>query len=74
MAIFDQIRGGESSQEFVLVKRHYEKEFKNNALILMGIDLLEMAGVPARMAYGVRLDEDSGSQPPVPLVEYCDGA
>lgn len=74
VAIFDQIRREESSQEFVLVKRHYEKEFKNNALILMGIDLLETAGVPARMAYGVRLDEDRGSQAPVPLVEYCDGA
>jgi hypothetical protein len=72
--VFDQIRGGESSQEFVLMKSHYEKEFKNNALILMGIDLLEMAGVPARMAYGVRLDEDNGSQAPLPLVEYFDGA
>jgi hypothetical protein len=74
VSLFDQIRGGESSQEFLLVKRHYEKEFKSNAMILMGIDLLEMAGVPARMAYGVRLDEDSGSQAPVALVEYCDGA
>lgn len=74
VALCDQIRGGESSQEFVLVKRHYEKEFKNNPMILMGIDLLEMAGVPARMAYGVRLDEDRGSQSPVALVEYCDGA
>jgi hypothetical protein len=72
--IFDHIRGGESSQEFVLVKSHYEKEFTSNALILMGIDLLEMAGVPARMAYGVRLDEDNGSQAPLPLVEYFDGA
>lgn len=74
VALFDQIRGGESSQEFVLVKRHYEKEFTTNALILMGIDLLEMAGVPARMAYGVRLDEDNSSQAPRPLVEYFDGA
>jgi hypothetical protein len=74
VALFDQIRGGESSQEFVLVKRHYEKDFKSHAAILMGIDLLEMAGVPARMAYGVRLGEDEGSQPPLPLVEYWDGA
>jgi hypothetical protein len=73
-ALFDQVRRGENSQEFVLVKRHYEKEFQNNAMILMGIDLLEMAGVPARVAYGVRLDEENGSQPPLPLVEYCDGA
>lgn len=74
VALFDQIRAGEASQEFVLVKRHYEKEFKNHAPILMGIELLEMAGVPARMAYGVRLDEERGSQAPVPLVEYSDGA
>lgn len=74
VSLFDQIRGDAASQEFVLVKRHYEKEFKNHAMILMGIDLLEIAGVPARMAYGVRLDEESGSQAPVPLVEYCDGA
>jgi hypothetical protein len=40
----------------------------------MGIDLLELAGVPARMAYGVRLEEDGGSRAPVPLVEYHDGA
>jgi hypothetical protein len=74
VALFDQIRAGGSSQEFVLVKRHYEKEFKTNAPILMGIELLEMAGLPARMAYGVRLDEEGGSKAPVPLVEYFDGA
>lgn len=74
VALFDQIRADGSSQEFVLLKRHYEKEFKSNAPILMGIELLEMAGLPARMAYGVRLDEESGVQTPVPLVEYFDGA
>ncbi len=74
VSLFNQIRGGETSQEFLLVKRHYEKEYKTNAMILMGIDLMEMAGVPARLAYGVRLEEDNGSQSPMPLVEYCDGA
>lgn len=74
VAIFDQIRSGDSSQEFMLVKRHYDKEFKRDAHICMGIDLLEMAGVPARIAYGVKLQEEVGSRPPVPLVEYCDGA
>ncbi len=74
IALFDQIKIGESSQEFVLVKRHYEKEFKRNAAMTMGIDLLAMAGVPARIAYGVKLDEEMGSQAPVPLVEYYDGA
>jgi hypothetical protein len=74
VAIFDRIRSGDSSQEFTLVKNHYQKEFRNNAPIQMGIDLLEMAGVPARMAYGVRLEEDGGSRAPLPLVEFFDGA
>ena len=74
VAIFEQIRSGNSSQEFTLVKNHYQKEFRKNASIHMGIDLLEMAGVPARMAYGVRLEEDGGSRAPLPLVEFFDGA
>ena len=74
VSLFREVTGEGSSQEFALVKRHYEKESKANASILMGIDLLEMAGVPARMAYGVRLDEEAGGQAPLPLVEYCDGA
>ena len=74
VVIFDQIRSGESSQEHVLLKSHYQKEFGQNAMIQLGIDLLELAGVPARIAYGVRLEEDSGRHPPVPLVEYHDGA
>ncbi len=73
-ALFEQIRTGDSSQEFVIVKRHYEQEFKRTALMTMGIDLLAMAGVPARVAYGVRLDEEIGTQMPLPLVEYYDGA
>lgn len=73
VGVFQQIGSGDATQEFMLVKRHYEKEFKKDALIHMGIDLLELAGVPARMAYGVKLEEDGGSRPPVPLVEYHDG-
>ncbi len=74
VSLFSQIKTGESSQEFVLVKRHYEKEFGSAAVLRMGIDLLGMAGIPARVAYGVRLDQEMGSQAPVPLVEYYDGA
>lgn len=74
VALFDEIRLGGPSQESMLLKRHYEKESKNHPLVVMGIDLLELAGVPARIAYGVRLEEDRGSQAPVPLVEYWDGA
>ncbi|RYD23820.1 MAG: hypothetical protein EOP88_02675 [Verrucomicrobiaceae bacterium] len=74
VALFDEIRDSQSSQELVLVKRHYEKQYQRNATMTMGIDLLAMAGVPARVAYGVRLEEDAGGQSPVPLVEYYDGA
>lgn len=74
VSLFQEIRAGESSQEFMLVRRYYEKESRRNASMTMGIDLLAMAGIPARVAYGVHLDEDSGIQAPVPLVEYYDGA
>lgn len=74
VALFDKLQTGESSQEYILLKRHYEKEFKRQATMTMGIDLLGMAGVPARIAYGVRLDEEAGSQLPTPLVEYYDGS
>jgi hypothetical protein len=74
VSIFEQLRSDESSQEMVLLKRHYEGEFRNNAQVMMGIDLLELAGVPARMAYGVRLDEENVRQAPMPLVEFFDGA
>jgi len=74
VSLFDQIQTGESSQEVVLLRRHYEKEFKRKAAVTMGIDLLAIAGVPARVAYGVRLDVELGNQTPIPLVEYHDGA
>jgi hypothetical protein len=74
VSLLDGIKTGESSQEFILLKRHYDKLFKNTSTMMMGIDLLTMAGVPSRVAYGVRLDLDIGSQTPVPLVEYYDGA
>ncbi len=74
VALFRQIHAEELSQEFVLVKRHYEDEFKGEAAMAMGLDLLAMSGVPARLAYGVRLDVESGAQVPISLVEYYDGA
>jgi hypothetical protein len=72
--IYDQINDPYSSQEYGLVKRHYEKEKITNPDIVMGIDLLGMAGVPARLAYGVILNEELGGQAPTPLVEYYDGS
>ena len=75
VSIFKQINNVNASQEYALVRRHYEKESLANPNITMGIDLLGMAGVPARIAYGVRLNaENSSGQQPVPLLEYFDGA
>jgi hypothetical protein len=74
VAMFDDIQADEPSQEFIQVKRHYERAFGKHAAIVMGTDLLSMAGVPARLAYGVHLDVEMGSQSPLPLVEYYDGA
>ena len=56
------------------MKRHYEKEAVGDPSIAMGIDLLGKAGVPARLAYGVRLNDENSGQPPTPLIEYYDGA
>lgn len=72
--IFGKIGDPDASQEYVLVKRHYEKDGLSDPDILMGIDLLGMADVPARLAYGVRLDDRNNGQAPVPLVEFFDGA
>ena len=74
VALFKQINDGASSQEYLLVKRHYEREAVATPNIAMGIDLLGMAGVPARLAYGVSLAEENGGQEPMPLLEYYDGA
>jgi len=70
---FEPFNREQTSQEHLFIHRHYEKEYRENAAMVMGIDLLEMAGVPARRAYGVVLDEGRGVQKPVPLVEYYDG-
>jgi len=74
VALFQQINDASSSQEYVLVKRHYEKEAEMNPNIAMGIDLLGLAGIPARLAYGVMLNDENAGQTPIPLLEYYDGA
>ena len=48
VTLFRQINSVESSQEYLIVKRHYEKEGSANPEIAMGIDFLGLAGVPAR--------------------------
>lgn len=73
VGVFREISAIEGSQEIALLKEHYEEVSNGDALTLLGIDLLNMAGVPARQAYGVRLDEIRGSQQPEIFVEYHDG-
>ncbi|MFM2220840.1 MAG: hypothetical protein RLZZ553_588 [Verrucomicrobiota bacterium] len=75
--LFLQISKENSAQEVLLLRRHYEnveKVSEEKLLIVMGIDLLQMAGIPARLAHGIRLDLNAGPQKPLPLIEYCDGA
>jgi hypothetical protein len=74
VSFFNQINDVNAPQEYLLVKKHYEGEGHKDAMIPMGIDLLGMAGVPARLAYGVRLSEQEVARPPKPLIEYFDGA
>lgn len=75
--LFLQIAKDSSAQEVLLLRRHYETVEKvagDDLLIVMGIDLLKMAGIPARLAHGIRLDANLGPQQAMPLIEYCDGA
>jgi hypothetical protein len=74
VSFFKQIYSTQASQEYLIVKRHYEKEGGANPEITMGIELLGLAGVPARLAYGVALDQEDTGQPPLALIEYYDGA
>ncbi|WP_193213194.1 UUP1 family membrane protein [Luteolibacter marinus] len=74
VGLFGEIAAIETSQEVGLLRARYEDESGRSALTVLGIDLLNMAGVPARVAYGVRLEEARGSQQPIRLVEYYDGA
>lgn len=71
--LFSRLLEKQPSQELSLLKRQYGREYREHGSIMLGIELLRMAGVPARMAYGVRLQEDLGVQSPMPLVEYHDG-
>lgn len=61
------------SQEALLVMRYYEREMGSSARIVMASDLLNAAGVPARIAHGLLLDPVAGAQHPIPMIEYHDG-
>lgn len=73
VGVFRDVKAIEASQEVSMLRWHYEDQQGERALIILGIDLLNMAGVPARVAYGVHLEEVRGGQEPLLLVEYYDG-
>ncbi|MCW1921000.1 inactive transglutaminase family protein [Luteolibacter arcticus] len=76
VGIFSSINAIDASQEVGLLRKRYEDEAggRSSAIPVLGVDLLNLAGVPARLAYGVRLEEARGGQQPTRLVEYYDGA
>jgi hypothetical protein len=74
VGIFGELKAIEASQEVGLLRKRYEAESGRSAMTILGIDLLNLAGVPARVAYGVRLEEARGGQEVTRLVEYYDGA
>lgn len=76
MHLLSILKERQSSQELVILRRYYTTEERideSEVFQRMSIDLLNMAGVPARLAYGVKLEEKLNSQQAIPLVEYCDG-
>lgn len=73
VAIYLEIFAEVPSQEISQLLRHYERQYQEDAREMLGIQLLCMTGIPARVAHGVMLSEQSGVQSPVLLVEYHDG-
>ena len=73
VAVFSELNKEEPSQEVMLLKRRYEKEYRDGADVRLGIQMLRMAGVPARIAHAVELREDRGRQAPLLMVEFHDG-
>lgn len=73
VALYQQIHSEDRPQEYTLLKRYYDREHRGDSEINMGIDLLALAGIPARVAYGVYLEPAMGSQSPHPMIEYFDG-
>lgn len=71
--LFQRLKDQGASQNVVMLRRHYEEEGGQAAEVLLGIDLLRLAGVPARPAFGVRLEESRHALEPLRLVEYFDG-
>lgn len=70
--VFEMFSGEAGSQELALLRKSYDKEYHVGGDVMLGIDLLRLAGVPARVAYGLELKEEHGVQQPLRFVEYHD--
>lgn len=73
VGICEEIAAAQPSQETALLKSHYRERYDDRATVMLGIDLLKLSGVAARVAYGLELDELRGSQEPRLFIEYFDG-
>ncbi len=73
VSVMKEVYQDPGTQELVLLKRHYEKNYKTQGRVMLIKDLLNAAGVPARLAFGLQLIDDSGVQSPILLIEYYDG-
>ncbi len=62
----------EDRPETGVLRRYYEKRSAELWLEAAVVDLAALNGISARVAYGLRLEEEPGVQTPVRLIEYRD--
>lgn len=73
VALLSEIAANEPTQEIRMLKRRYQQLHSDGAEVMLAVDLLRLAGVPARICHAVQLTEERGVQSPHLLVEYHDG-
>lgn len=76
MHLMKRIVSDGPSQELMLIRRYFmtEERVEDDEIVnAMGISLLNKAGIPARQAYGLKMDPKEMNQSPISLIEYCDG-
>jgi len=73
VALLSRIVEKSPSQEMMLLIRNYQRDYRKDAVVMLGLDLLRMAGVPARVCHAVALDQKLGVQTPKLFIEYHDG-
>ncbi|MBK1833468.1 UUP1 family membrane protein [Roseibacillus ishigakijimensis] len=69
----ERLFGQSLSQEAGFLRRSYEARIGSGWEISLLQDFLSLEGIPFRNAWGVVLNEDLGSQRPIPMIEFHDG-